>query len=212
MSDCSSSSVGSSVSHSRSYKCGACGGIGHNRRSCSSVSKTVLARKSKEPDPPVLRVVEAPKAWKGVPDDEEIDLLSFVPVSEPAPKPLPPSPPSSVVGKSKPNELGFVLTRKAKHASPHFLLLRTLYNHFPEQFSIHISPHASKHEAEEHITILHSYTYFVADEVERTAYAYYHAYFRTISTPQGTKKVWTRFTGIDAYKKMVILAEFSAPL
>jgi hypothetical protein len=92
------------------------------------------------------------------------------------------------------------------------LLLRTLYNNFPEQFSIHTSLHASKHEEEEHITILHSYTYFLGDDTEKTAYAYYHAYFNKVPSSQGTKSIWTRFTGIDAYKKMVVLAEFSAPL
>lgn len=190
MSDTSSVSSSSVSDKARVYKCGACNGLGHNKRTCPTITKVKVVR---EPKPVEMQPAPVP----------------------PSPPPLPPSPPASVAAPEKliSSALDRVFTARKEYFAPIFGLLRSEYTRTPGAFTIEQVPHTSASDGRSHLTIKHSHPFDIVhpDGKEQTinAYTYYHLVIEPFVSKSGhTKQRYIELTTIDAYRRPFTVCKY----
>ena len=197
----SESSSVSSDGVKRQYKCGSCGGLGHNKRACTSRT--------------TVKIVRVPKPAP----EPEVDLLSFVPVPAPAPVradpprleivlPLPPSPPSE---KKVVNALDRVFSAPTVGRSPLMGLLRREYFADPKAFTLEQTPHTSLKDGSMHITMKHThpytYTHKNGDKEVINSFTLYHIGIQPMINKAGqTVQKYVNLSTVDAERKPILLA------
>ena len=184
------SSVSSSSSGpKRQYKCGSCGGIGHNKRACPSITTVKIAREPK-PKP-------APAPALAVEPDVDLLLLDGVPKPVPAVR----------------TALDRVFCAPTASRAPIFGLLRAEYVRNPTAFSIEQFPHTTVKDATLHITLKHSHPYTFTSKDGTTshtnAFTLYHLSATTYVCKAGyIKQRYIALTTIDADKKPITIVTY----